>query len=243
MDCGACGEDNRSGRQFCRACGGRLVRSCEDCAFDNEPDERFCGGCGKSLDAAAPVPPTPRGAGDPARRERRQVTVVFVDICGYTRMAQDLDPEETHGLLQGFFDRVDGIITSFGGTVDKHIGDAVMGLFGAPVAHGNDPLRAVQAACEIQNAVGALATPAGQPLAVHIGVANGEVIAGGLGSGASDHYTVIGDSVNMASRLQATAAPGETLISDGVYTAVSGFMTCEPVTVDGDFGARGQITA
>jgi class 3 adenylate cyclase/tetratricopeptide (TPR) repeat protein len=242
MNCGECGEHNRSGRQFCRACGARLAQPCSDCSFENEPDERFCGGCGKNIGAGA-APPKLRPTADPSRRERRQVTVVFVDICGYTSLAQKLDPEETHALLQRFFDRVDGIIASFGGAVDKHIGDAVMGLFGAPVAHGNDPVRAVQAACEIQNAVGALTTPSGEPLAVHVGVANGEVIAGGLGAGTSDHYTVIGDSVNMASRLQERAAPGETLISDGVYAAVSGVMTCEPVSVEGDFGKRGQMTA
>jgi tetratricopeptide (TPR) repeat protein len=91
--------------------------------------------------------------------------------------------------------------------------------------------------------VGEIALPSGEPLAVHIGVANGEVIAGGLGAGAADHYTVVGDSVNMASRLLEHAGPAETLISEGVHAAVSGAMTCEPVSIEGDFGQRRQMTA
>ena len=101
--------------------------------------------------------------------ERRQVTVLFADISGFTTHSEGRDAEETHALLNGFFAAVDGIVTAYGGCIDKHIGDAVMAVFGAPVAHADDPERALRAAFEIHAAVARL----DPPLAVHIGIASG----------------------------------------------------------------------
>jgi class 3 adenylate cyclase/tetratricopeptide (TPR) repeat protein len=144
------------------------------------------------------------------------VTVLFCDLVGYTRLSRQLDPEEVHGLLERFFARVDGIIQSFGGTVDKHMGDCVMAVFGAPVAHGNDPERAARAALAIRDAMPSLSTQVGRTVAVHIGLASGQVVASGTGSEAHRTYTVTGDSVNLASRLTDRAGSGEILISDTV---------------------------
>ncbi|MCL5777199.1 AAA family ATPase [Limibaculum sp. FT325] len=237
MLCAGCNHDNREGRKFCAACGAALPAPCAACGFANEPGDRFCGGCGAAL-GSGPAPvmaPPPPAAPDTRRaaslRERRQVTILFADISGFTRLSQRLDPEETHAVIQSFFDTVDGIIESFGGTVDKHIGDAVMGLFGAPIAHGDDPLRAVRAAVEIHRAVEALSQRGPHAFTVHVGIASGEVVAGGLGPEGRDEYTVIGDSVNLAAKLESHAESRETLISDAVFKAVSGVVTCEPVTV------------
>ena len=151
--------------------------------------------------------------------ERRQVTVLFADISGYTKLSAAIDAEEAHGILGRFFDRADAIIRDHGGTVDKHIGDSVMAVFGAPVAHSNDPERAVRAAEAIQQAMLELAGNLGRPLQVHIGVASGQVVASGIGNDA--HYTVIGDSVNLAARLTDAAGPGEILIAAAVQRAVA----------------------
>lgn len=151
--------------------------------------------------------------------EYRQVTILFADLVGFTKMSSELDAEEIHTILGHFLDAADSIIIKHGGTVDKHIGDCAMAIFGAPVAHSNDPLRAVRAALEIQQAMPAVSELSGREINTHIGIANGQVIASGVGNDA--HYTVTGDSVNMASRLTDAANKGETMLSQGVQLAVS----------------------
>jgi len=147
--------------------------------------------------------------------ERRQVTILFADIAGFTRLSTERDAEDVHAMLNEYVAAVDGVVQRYGGTVDKHIGDAVMAVFGAPVAHSDDPERAVRAALDIHAAVAALEPPQ----AVHVGIASGEVVASGTGSDQHREYTVTGDSVNLASRLQDLAGTGETLISDAVRHA------------------------
>ena len=159
---------------------------------------------------APPEPAAPQG-------ERRQVTVMFADLSGYTKLSSGLDAEETHALLNQFFAAVDRVVTGYGGTIDKHIGDAVMAVFGAPVAHTNDPERAVRAALDTHKAVAAL----DPPLQVHIGIASGQVVASGTGSDDHREYTMTGDSVNLASRLTSLAATNETLVSDAVQSALA----------------------
>ncbi|WP_459850135.1 adenylate/guanylate cyclase domain-containing protein [Dongia sp. agr-C8] len=221
MLCPGCKTENRAGRRFCAACGQPLPAPCPACGFENAADDRFCGGCGKPLGAAAaPVPaaakPEPAAEAPKADMpvgEIRPVTIMFVDICGYTNLSGRLDPEDTHRLLAQFFETVDAVVVRFGGRIDKHIGDSVMALFGAPVAHGNDAERAALAALAIHEAMPAISAKVGQDLQVHIGVATGEVVASGLGSAAHSAYTVIGDAVNLAARLMDRAQAGETLVS------------------------------
>ena len=233
MRCPKCQAENREGRRFCADCGAPLALACPDCGFSNEPDERFCGGCGASLAASAGAPAVAEIPSEPQPvaplGERRQVTILFADLTGYTKLSSELDPEETHDLLARFFEVVDGVVMSFGGTVDKHIGDSVMALFGAPVAHGDDQERALRAALEIHRAMPGLGQALGRPVRVHLGVASGEVVASGLGSASHREYTVTGDSVNLASRLGDAAGPGETLISDAVYRALANLLECEEV--------------
>ena len=159
--------------------------------------------------------------------ERRQVTVLFADLCGFTAMSQSLDPEEVHELVGRYTALVDGIVVGYGGTVDKHIGDAVMALFGAPRAHDDDPMRAAQAALDIHEALGRMSETTSRPLQAHIGIASGEVVAGVLDRADARDYTVLGDTVNLAARLVAAAGPGQTLLSDGVYRALSGRGVCD----------------
>jgi class 3 adenylate cyclase/tetratricopeptide (TPR) repeat protein len=165
--------------------------------------------------AAADVP-----AGEPSG-ERRQVTVLFADLSNFTELSNELGAEATHDLLNRYFEAVDGIVEGYGGAIDKHIGDNVMAVFGAPVAHTDDPGRAVRAALDIHAAMTNLSAELGRPLTAHIGIASGQVVASGTGSEAHREYTVTGDTVNLASRLQEQAEGGETLISKSVQRSTA----------------------
>ena len=167
------------------------------------------------LGGRAPAPTTP--AASDADGERRQVTILFADLCGFTALSQTMDAEDLHALVSRYAALVDGIVQGYGGTIDKHIGDAVMALFGAPVAHGDDTLRSARAALDIHAGMARLGQAWGCDLAAHIGIASGEVVAGELAGAGRREYTVLGDSVNLAARLAARALPGQTLVSDPVY--------------------------
>ena len=158
--------------------------------------------------------------------EWRQVCVLFADLVGYTALASALDAEEVHALLGRFFATVDQLVVAHGGHVDKHIGDCVMAVFGAPVAHGDDAARAVGAALAIRDTVGAM-TVGTVPLSVHIGVAGGQVVASGTGSMTHREYTVTGETVNLASRLTDAAAPAEILISHSIRSDLGGRVAAE----------------
>jgi class 3 adenylate cyclase/tetratricopeptide (TPR) repeat protein len=226
--CTECELENRAGRKFCASCGAVLQVPCGNCGFPNEVDERYCGGCGHSLGGEK------TGAVEAGRKlepegDRRPVTVLFCDLVGYTSLSSALDAEDVHALLERFFALVDATVDRFGGTIDKHIGDAAMALFGAPLARGNDAERAVRAALEIQTSVPKLATGLPSALAVHIGIATGEVIASSVGSQHHRGYTVTGEAANIAARLLEKALSGETLVSDDVYKATNHVVAYEPL--------------
>jgi class 3 adenylate cyclase len=180
---------------------------------------------------ANPAPVADEAAG-PAQTERRQVVILFADICGFTELSHTLGAEEAHRIVESFLDRADRIVAEHGGTVDKHVGDATMALFGAPLAHGDDALRAVAAADALQRSMPELSAELGRPLATHVGIAVGDVVAGDIGTSVRRDYTVLGDSVNLAARLVGEAGPGETVLSNGVWRAVSNRM------VSTDLGER-----
>ena len=155
-----------------------------------------------------------------AEGERRQVTVLFADLAGYTALSNELDAEDVHRLLGRFFSCIDRIIAEHGGHVDKHIGDSVMAVFGAPIAHGNDAERAIRSALAIRAAMPSLASDQARALQTHMGIASGEVVASATGSEAHREYTVTGETVNSAARLTSEARAGEILISDLVRRAL-----------------------
>ncbi len=172
---------------------------------------------GEDRDAPSPAPDTADAA---MEGELRQVTVLFADLTGFTRLSHELGAEATHDLLNRYFAAVDSIVAGYGGRVDKHIGDNVMAVFGAPIAHTDDPERALHAAFDTHGAMERISAEAGRRLQVHIGVASGQVVASGTGSETHREYTVTGDSVNLAARLQDLAGPGETFVSDALKGAV-----------------------
>ncbi|OYD59939.1 UNVERIFIED_ORG: SAM (Sterile alpha motif) domain-containing protein [Burkholderia sp. CF145] len=166
------------------------------------------------------------GGSSDASGERRQVAVLFADLCGFTRMSQEVDPEEVLAVLDRYFEEVDHIIEQHGGHVDKHVGDCVMAVFGAPLSHGNDVERAVRAALAISDTMPELSRTLARPLSVHIGIAGGQVVASGTGSTTHREYTVTGGTVNLASRLTDAAGPGEILISDAVRRPLADRLDC-----------------
>src|SRR6266545_6758092 len=167
------------------------MRICPACGHENSDRAKFCEECAAPLDVAPA-----------AREQRKTVTVVFCDVTGSTALGESTDPEALRALLARYFQRMRGIVESHGGTVEKFIGDAVMAVFGVPVAHEDDALRAVRAAWEMRAAVPALG------LRARIGVNTGQVMAG------EGDTLVTGDAVNVTARLEQAAEAGEVLIGD-----------------------------
>jgi class 3 adenylate cyclase/tetratricopeptide (TPR) repeat protein len=167
----------------------------------------------------SPLPVDPEG-------ERRQVTVLFADLTGSTKWGQQLDAEEVHALLEQFFDRADSVIQQHGGNIVRHIGDCVMAVFGAPVAHDNDAERAARVALAIQAAIPEVSARVGRPVGVHIGIAGGQVVASRTGSASYSEYTVTGNAANLASRLTDAAAAGEIFVSEETYGALAERFDC-----------------
>src|SRR4051812_49864749 len=166
--CSSCGASNREGRKFCAECGSPLSAGCPACGAANEPGERFCGECGAPLPADAPAAAPARAA--PAA-ERRLVSVLFADLVGFTTLSESRDAEEVRELLSRYFDTCRSLIGRYGGTVEKFIGDAVMAVWGAPVATEDDAERAVRAGLDLVAAVAVLGDEFGAPgLAARAGV-------------------------------------------------------------------------
>src|SRR4051794_26427853 len=207
ITCSACGASNRPGDGFCVQCGNGLELRCSSCGAPAEAGNRFCGKCGSSL-AAPPAAATPR----PVISERRLVSVLFADLVGFTTLSEHRDPEEVRELLSQYFDRCRTLIERYGGTVEKFIGDAVMAVWGTPVAREDDAERAVRAALALTQDVTALGAEVGMPeLRVRAGVLTGNAA---VEVGAEGEGMVLGDTVNTASRLQSIAAPGSVLVDD-----------------------------
>jgi class 3 adenylate cyclase/tetratricopeptide (TPR) repeat protein len=228
VNCPTCGTANEAGRKFCGECGTRLSAACPDCGTPNAPGTKFCGECGVPLadvPAAAPAAgsPTPEAAAPTLVAERRLVSVLFADLVGSTTLAEDRDPEETRNLLTRYFEVASDVLTKYGGSVEKFIGDAVMAVWGVPVAHEDDAERAVRAALDLVNEVSGM-TDAGQSLQVRAAVLTGEAAAT---VGATGQGMVAGDLVNTASRLQGAAPAGAVLVGESTRRATADAISYE----------------
>lgn len=191
--------------------------NCAYCHTCNPASHRYCGGCGQLLPTCQPEhADSPQG-----RESRREVTTLFSDLSGFTDLAIRLDPEDLHGLIQSYFDTVQSIVVRLGGTVDRYLGDAVMAIFGATVAHEDDALRAVRAGLEIQAAMPDLSQRFGMPLQCVVGIATGNVVVMQPRPGTSAEVSVLGESINLASRIQDLGFPGEVLVSKSVQRLVA----------------------
>jgi adenylate cyclase len=240
MSCTGCGFEASADFAFCPKCGTKLALTCPACGAPTAPDFAFCSRCGGRLgetaaSAAAPVQESARLPADPLPdaeyADRRPVTVLFADLTGFTSLSERLDPEEVRALQTELFDELRGALTRFGGFMEKFVGDAAMAMFGAPVAHEEDPERALRAALEMHARVAALSARwerrLGRSLSLHVGVNTGRVVAGNIGS-AEGAYAVTGDTVNTAARLQSAAPPGGTLVSRATYLLTQHAFVFEP---------------
>jgi predicted ATPase/class 3 adenylate cyclase len=207
-NCSSCGRANRPGRKFCAACGAALLRACPACGAANEPDESFCGECGSPLDATV----APARAHAPAAVERRVVSVLFSDLVGHTSFSEGRDAEDVRELLSRYFETSRTVIERYGGTVEKFIGDAVMAVWGTPIAREDDAERAVRAALELVTSVTSLGSELEAPeLTARTAVLTGEAA---VTLGAEGQGMVAGDLVNTASRVQGVAEPGTVVVGE-----------------------------
>jgi class 3 adenylate cyclase/tetratricopeptide (TPR) repeat protein len=210
VTCAACGELTPAQGRFCINCAAPLEQACPNCGAAAIPGARFCMQCATPLAGASAAPVTASSHASVA--ERRLVSVLFADLVGFTTLSEHRDPEEVRELLSKYFDRCRTLIERYGGTVEKFIGDAVMAVWGTPVAREDDPERAVRAGLALTQDVTALGAEVGMPeLRVRAGVLTGNAA---VEVGAEGEGMVLGDTVNTASRLQSVAAPGTVLVDD-----------------------------
>lgn len=250
MVCPQCGAVNAASARVCLACGLSLPRECPNCGAINPSDARFCNQCGFAMadqSVRADATPLAHGVSDAHRStentasvadmlpaasgdetaQRRIVTVLFADLANSTALAESLDAEEMRAILVDFFAAMSREIHRHGGSVEKYIGDAIMAIFGLPVVHEDDPIRAIRAAFDMQRSLAALnerltsVDSAFPELRLRIGVNTGEVAAAVAAQEGQD-FLITGDPVNVAARLQQLAAPGAILVGPRTYRSARG---------------------
>jgi class 3 adenylate cyclase len=212
--CLTCGSDNAADARFCASCGSPLAVRCAVCGSSIPTDARFCPSCGAAVETV--------GRGE----ERKVVSILFADVTGSTSLGEQLDPERFREVMQAYADAMREEIEAEGGTVEKFIGDAVMAAFGVPVAHEDDPERALRAAGRmlerLERLNHKLRTTHGVTLQIRIGINTGEVLA--VTAPVPGEAMVTGDAVNTAARLQSMADPGTVFVSERTANAVRGFV-------------------
>ena len=221
--CPACGTSNDVGAERCRACGSSLRRLCPKCATELHPEARFCHCC------AAPVAEVERTTSELATAEqRRLVTALFVDLTGSTELGEKLDPEELRETMQAYYSAMREEIEAEGGTVSVFVGDAVMAVYGVPVAHEDDPSRAMRTGLRLHHRIEilnqGLAHLDGVRLGVRVGIHSGEILFGQhLTPGDPRLGQLTGDALNVAARLEAAAKPGQVIVSERTARAARRF--------------------
>jgi class 3 adenylate cyclase/tetratricopeptide (TPR) repeat protein len=223
MQCPSCRTENREGAKFCVKCGQGLALACPACSSPYLAGDLFCADCGHSLDAVQEAATAFRREAPSA--ERRLVSVLFADLVGFTTLSEQRDAEETRELLSRYFDTCRRLISLYGGTVEKFIGDAVMAVWGTPIAQEDDAERAVRAALDLVAAVSALGDEVGAPdLRARAGVLTGEAA---VTLGAEGEGMVAGDLVNTASRIQSLAESGAVLVGEATRRATEAAVAYE----------------
>ncbi len=241
MKCPKCQRDNREGAKFCIECGESFTVSCPKCNKALPPAAKFCDECGhnlqapqKSPDYSEPQSYTPKFLADKiltARStiegERKLVTVLFADIANFTSLSEKLDPEEVHQIMDGCFKILMDEIHNFEGTINQFTGDGVMALFGAPIAHEDHAQRACFASLSIQKAIEKygekLKNEGDIDFKMRIGLNSGPVIVGSIGDDLRMDYTAVGDTTNLAARMESLAKPGSVLVSANTYKITHDF--------------------
>jgi class 3 adenylate cyclase len=261
MRCPSCGGDNPAGTKFCIECGSPLPHRCPHCGAENLPRAKFCGACGTPLSGPAEAPPphplmarpqsllsyTPSYLAEKivtSKRvlegERKQVTVLFADLTGSLELLADRDPEEASQLLDPVLERMMAAVHRYEGTVNQVMGDGIMALFGAPIAHEDHALRASYAALAMQEAIRRYSEELrrGHGITVHIrvGLNSGEVVVRAIGNDLHMDYSAIGQTTHLAARMEQLTTPGSILLTAETLRLVEGFVQVNalgPVPVKG----------
>jgi class 3 adenylate cyclase/ribosomal protein L40E len=241
VPCSRCQHENPPQAKFCLECGAKLALTCSNCGTELPPEARYCLHCGQAVSAglvasrfSSPESYTPKHLAEKIlssksalEGERKQVSVLFVDVAGSTSLSERLDPEDMHGLINRAVELMLAEVHRYEGTVNHFLGDGIMALFGAPIAHEDHAQRAVHAALGIKKALGVygdeLERRRGINFHVRQGINTGLVVVGKIGSDLRMDYTAIGDTTNVAARLQQAGAPGHITISEVTHRLVSGY--------------------
>ncbi len=239
--CPRCRHANPTGVKFCGECGTRLETLCPACQAANPPANKFCHGCGVQLGRAEAAPEfasprayTPKHLADKIltsrsalEGERKQVTVLFVDVSGFTSLSEGLDPEDVHRLMSRALELMLDEVHRYEGTVNQFLGDGIMALFGAPIAHEDHAQRAVHAALGIRRALEdyqeGLQRTRATTFQVRQGLNSGLVVVGSIGSDLRMDYTAVGDTTNVAARLQQVADRGQIIVSEATHRLVEDY--------------------
>jgi class 3 adenylate cyclase len=246
MKCPNCQTENPADAKFCFNCGHKFVRRCTNCQSELPAGARFCMNCGQPVEAAAtadddarrarlaaatPAPTAQKMRAAHLSGERKVVTALFLDVVGSTALAENMDPEDWTQIMNQAFDVLSRvIIKDYEGAIARLMGDAILAFFGAPVAHEDDPVRAVHAALSLLEKARQYAEVVrarnGIEFAVRIGINTGPVVVGEVGSDLKFEYTAMGDAVNLAARMQSAARPMTCLISEHTYRFVAPVFDC-----------------
>ncbi len=249
MQCPRCRAENREGRRFCGECGLSFASTCPSCGFLNEGSEKFCGGCGRSLRAAPPAAQsrfsspqtyTPKHLADKIltskaalEGERKQVTVLFADLKGSMELLADRDPEDARKILDPVLERMMEAVHHYEGTVNQVMGDGIMALFGAPLAHEDHAVRACYAALRMLDAVrrysDELRRAQGVEVQIRIGLNSGDVVVRSIGSDLRMDYTAVGQTTHLAARMEQLAAPGSIRLTAETLQLAEGFVQVAPL--------------
>jgi class 3 adenylate cyclase len=245
MICSNCQTVNPENAKFCSECGTKLVAVCPNCGHENAPGAKFCNNCGHKLSAGSKPPGVSQKSSglerfipqelaaklDAARSsramegERRVVTMLFCDVKGSTKAAEQLDPEEWTEIMSGAFEYMIQPIYQFEGMVARLMGDAVLAFFGAPIAHEDDPQRAVLAGLGIVEGIKEYRKDVklnwGIEFDVRVGINTGLVVVGAVGSDLRMEYTAMGDAINLAARMEQTAVAGTVQIAEDTFSLVA----------------------
>jgi predicted ATPase/class 3 adenylate cyclase len=255
MKCPKCGHENPEDASFCNGCGQKLEITCPECKKINPPSSRFCNGCGHPLSDTPK--PTPKDLSfdekltkiqkylpgnitekilsqrNRIEGERKQVSVLFTDMAGYTTISEKLDAEEVYSLMDQVYEILIHKVTEYGGTVNEFTGDGVMALFGAPIALEDAPQRAIRASLAIHREIVQFndrmrrEKPGHTPLRMRAGIHTGPVVVGTVGNDLRVTFTAIGDTVNLASRMETLAEPGSTCVSEDTFRLTEGLFRFE----------------
>jgi class 3 adenylate cyclase/tetratricopeptide (TPR) repeat protein len=255
MKCPKCQFDNPEDMKFCGECGAKIERICDKCGFANPPTFKFCGKCGQNLIDTSELAPKglsfdeklekiqrylPKGLTekilsqrDKIEGEHKQVTVMFCDMAGFTPMVEKLGPEEAYTIMDQVYEILIHKVHDYEGTVNEMTGDGIMALFGAPIALEDAPQRAIRSALSIHREMVKFNEKIKEEkteiptLKMRIGIHTGPVVVGTMGNDLQVEFKAVGDTVNLASRMEGLAEPGTTYVTDGTFKLTEGFFRFE----------------